>query len=114
MSHCFKLFYIKDVKNVMLIKYKKVWDHSSSLYMCKEHVVKLRTCDVSTLASSVYISVCWMSPVDPNRPRGQQKCTQMDCLRVRKERDTALAKLTAEPSKEINHAYVINMISLAK
>lgn len=51
---------------------------------------------------------------DPNRPRGQQKCPQMGGLGLGKKKDAALARLTAKPSEEIHHAYVINMISVPK
>lgn len=63
----------------------------------------MRTCDVFAPA-----------PTDPNSPRTTQKCPQMGCLGPGKKRDAALARLTAKLCEEIHHAYVINMIIVAK
>lgn len=53
--------------------------------MWKEHVVQdiLRTC--------AFYQCDGAALADPNRPRGQQKCPQMGCLGLGKERDATQA-----------------------
>ncbi|KAK2903921.1 hypothetical protein Q8A73_010578 [Channa argus] len=49
----------------------------------------------------------------PNRPQGQQKCPQMDCLRLGKERDTVLAKLIADTSRDSSRPHSVSPHSLS-
>lgn len=63
---------------------KKLWDHSFSLFMFKEHVVQTVWGHVMCPpwpALCIHLRAGWALS-DPNRLRGQQKCPQMDCLRL--------------------------------
>ncbi len=75
----------------------------------------LRTCDAFTsFRHCVCICVLeepWPIQTDPGANRSVPRWVARGWER---KKDAALARLTANPSEEIHHAYVINMINVGK